>query len=386
MTGAPGAIDMKGRSMAIPILGWHGLGESYTTVERYREMAAAGFTHNLFSWPDTAAALAALDAAHRAGMKLFVQTPAVHQRPQDVVPHVRNHPALAGYNITDEPSADAFEKWGRIVREVRRLDPRHPCYINLFPTYAAPGSQLGTATYQEYLDLFIRTTGVDLLSFDHYPVMENGLRKDFYQNLELVSATARREGLPFWAFALCTAITHAYPIPTLGHLRLQQYSNLAYGAQGLQYFTYVTPIPGAEAFHDGPIETDGRRTGVYDLVARFNVELHARAWVFDGATVESVGHTGQDLPVGTRRYVPADPIRRVELSGQGALVSRLRHGSRRSLVIVNRDYASPAQLVVEWDGQRTLHQVDTAGRIGELAGSSLEQTLEPGHACILSWT
>ena len=33
-----------------------------------------------------------------------------------------------------------------------------------------------------------------------------------------------------------------YPHPTLATLRLQMFSDLAYGAQGLQYFTYWTPV------------------------------------------------------------------------------------------------------------------------------------------------
>jgi hypothetical protein len=370
--------------MTIPILGWHGLGEGYTSVERYREMAAGGFTHNLAGWSDTAGALAALDAAHQAGMKQFIHTGALIDKPQAIVPHIRNHPALAGYNVTDEPSADAFEKWGQVVRRIARLDPRHPCYINLFPTYATPGSQLGTATYQEYLDQFLQTAGVDLLTFDHYPVMEKSLRKDYFENLELVSATARREHLPFWAFALCTA-HKPYPVPTLGHLRLQQYSNLAYGAQGLQYFTYTTPTPGTWDFHEGPLETDGRRTPVWDLVARFNAELHGRAWVFDGAAVESVGHTGAQIPKGTRPYAMAEPIRHVELGGVGALVSLLRRGRRRSLVVVNRDHTQPAELAVEWDAATPMHLVDRFGGVCEASGGGHKQTLEPGMACILCW-
>jgi len=33
-----------------------------------------------------------------------------------------------------------------------------------------------------------------------------------------------------------------YPQPEMSHLRIQAYTNLAYGAQGLEYFTYQTPV------------------------------------------------------------------------------------------------------------------------------------------------
>jgi len=370
--------------MAIPILGWHGLNAQHETLEKYREMAAAGFTYNLSGWPDVAAALRALDLAGQAGLKQFVHVKGLMDSPGQVVGAIKHHPALGGYNLTDEPAADQFEKLGQLVRQIQSLDDQHPCYINLFPTYAAPGSQLGAPTYQDYLDLFLQHVPVEFVSFDHYPIMEKSLRKDFFLNLELVAATCRRAGNPFWAFALCTA-HKPYPVPTLGHLRLQQYSNLAYGAQGLQYFTYLTPTPGTWDFHDGPIETDGRKTAVYDLVRQFNQELRNVLWVFEGAAVESVGHTGTKIPLGTQPYTPAEPIRRVELGGEGAVVALLANQDRRHLMIVNRDFANPGELVVEWNPQAPIRQVDNAGRVCELPGASLARALEPGQACILSW-
>ena len=36
---------------------------------------------------------------------------------------------------------------------------------------------------------------------------------------------------------------YVYPVPTVAMLRLQMYSNLAYGAQGLQYYRYYIPKP-----------------------------------------------------------------------------------------------------------------------------------------------
>jgi hypothetical protein len=46
-----------------PVLAWGGPPEDQTTVERYRELAEAGFTHNLTSVSDADAAARALEAA-----------------------------------------------------------------------------------------------------------------------------------------------------------------------------------------------------------------------------------------------------------------------------------------------------------------------------------
>src|SRR5205085_7726197 len=68
-----------------------------------------------------------------------------------IVADYGKHPSLLAYFIVDEPSADAFAALGEVVAYLKQRDPKHPGYINLFPTYAAPDAQLGTATYDEYV-------------------------------------------------------------------------------------------------------------------------------------------------------------------------------------------------------------------------------------------
>ena len=147
---------------------------------------------------------------------------------------------------------------------------------------------------------FDQEVPLQLLSFDHYPIVGDHYRPDWYENLEIFSDEARKAGKPFWAFALATA-HDPYPIPDLSHLRLQMYSNLAYGAQGLQYFTYWTPGKNPNwNFHHGPIGLDGKRTDVYDKIKTLNTELQALSGVFLGAEVLSVRHTGRLDPTRNR--------------------------------------------------------------------------------------
>src|SRR5206468_594439 len=180
------------------------------------------------------------------------------------------HPALGGYFIRDEPSAADFAALARSVKRIRAVDPRRPCYINLFPNYAT-SAQLGVPTYQEYTDRFVAEVPVPFLSFDNYPVTAGGLRPGWYENLEVVARAARKARKPFWAFAL--AVAHGpYPVAQVEHLRLQAFSNLAYGAACLQYFTYWTPKSTEWNFHQAPVE-EGKRTAVYPRVNQVNAEV-----------------------------------------------------------------------------------------------------------------
>jgi len=165
----------------------------------------------------------------------------------------------------------------------------------------------------------------------------------WYENLELFSAEMRRRNKPFWAFALATShinppIGH-YPAPTTGFMKLQQYSNLAYGAQGLQYFTYWTPHFGKPMyFHDGPINGKRKRSPVFDRVREVNRELQARAFVFLGAKVQKTRHTGTEIPPGTKRLdkLPSF-VTTLETPDGGAVVSHLINKGTEYLVVVNRE-------------------------------------------------
>lgn len=265
--------------------------------------------------------------------------------------------------------------------KIIRYDKKHFCYLNLFPNYASE-EQLGTKTYQEYVDLFIKEVPVRFISFDHYPVLGDSLRANWYENLEIISEAARRSEKPFWAFAL--SVAHGkYPIPTVAQLRLQVFSDLAYGAQAIQYFTYWTPYDTTWNFNNGPVTTEGKRTVVYDRIRQVNKEIECLSYIFSGARVISVGFTGS-LPMGIRPVgsLPTQ-IKTLRTEGTGTLVSQLENGENSYLVIVNRDFRNPVTLYIDCD--KTVDRILKDG--SEVAGGAHRQVLEidPGDILIYTW-
>jgi hypothetical protein len=223
------------------------------------------------------------------------------------------------------------------------------------------------------------------LSFDHYPILRKGLRGEWYENLEMVARLARDLEKPFWAFAM--SVAHAeYPIPTVANLRLQVFSNLAYGAQMIQYFTYWTPLPpSALKFNNAPIDIHGNRTLVYDRVRQLNEEIRVLSGVFRGARVVHVGHTGDALPFGTQRFRHGSPIRSVRTEGVGAIVSILERESRRFLVIVNRDFSKPMPIAIHFDGTTIPSLVGKDAVARSLSGEQFNTLVAPGDVSIISW-
>jgi hypothetical protein len=379
LPGSSGAPPAAGR---VPVLAWLGPPAEETTPERYRELAGAGFTRNFSTFPDAAAMQKALDVAHAAGIQQFVSIPELATDPEGTARRFKGHPALAGYHLRDEPNAADFPALAQWVKRIQSVDPEHGCYINLFPNYASP-AQLGTPTYAAHVERFLAEVPVPYLSFDHYPVTAGGLRPGWYENLEIIARAAKNAKKPFWAFAL--AVAHdPYPIAQLEHLRLQVFSDLAYGAECIQYFTYWTPKSTIWNFHEGPLESDGRRTAIYDRVKQVNGEIQGLAGVFVGSKVMSVGHTGTP-PKGTEAYHPVAPITGVRTGGEGAVVSLLSKGKRRFLAVVNRDYKAAMSLSVTFDGSTSVREIrkDRSTRAAGQDGYS--GRVAPGDIAVLAW-
>ena len=370
----------------IPILAWIGVPQEETTVARYQEMRESGININFSSFTNVEAMAQALKIAQKTGVKMIISCPELKSEPEKTVKQFMHHPAVAGYFLRDEPGRKDFKELSDWAKRIQSIDDKHYCYLNLLPNYANE-DQLGVKTYREYVNTFIKEVPLQLLSFDHYPIIgetSESIREHWYENLEIFSDEAAKANKPFWAFAL--TVSHGpYPIPTLAMLRLQVYSDLAYGAQGIQYFTYWTPKDTQWNFHNGPITLESKRSEVYDKIKVMNGEIQKLAPVFLGAKLVSVAHTGKNIPVGTKRLVSLPkPIQVLETEGLGAVVSVLEKGTDSFLVVVNRDMVKTMKLTIKGDST-----VDKVLKDGSLVPADTYMStivVEPGDVAIYRWS
>jgi hypothetical protein len=370
-------------SNQLPVLAWMGVPASETSEARFAEMKNLGITMNFVHYPNISALEKALVVGAKTGVKIVASCPELLSDTENTVKRIMNHPALAGYYIRDEPSTELFAELGDWVRKIRTVDDKHFCYLNLFPTYASK-EQLGAASYTEYVELFVKEIPVQFISYDHYPLMKNRVaNKDYYENIEIIRKIAEKEKLPVWAFGLSTAF-HEYAVPTIGELKFQIYSVLAYGSQAIQYFTYWTPPSTTWDFHHAPISVDGRRTITYDRVKAVNDEVQRLSAVFVGSKVVSLGHTGDKLPQGVLRLhtLPA-PVTVLETQGEGAIVSLLEKGDDQYLVIVNRDHKNPMNLV--FGAEKHVMKVLKDGTLVPASAYANSMEVDAGDAVIYTW-
>lgn len=337
----------------IPILGFIGAYSAGHRLEDYRAMRDAGFDVSVDGYDSIGEITLSLNRARQVGIKLMVAGRQIMDFPAETAEAIRNHPALFGYMLGDEPRMADFDTYKHRYHAIRAADSTHLCYQNLFPYY---GDELletiGAASYEEYLRKFSEIP-LPQISFDFYPVWDYDIRPTWYYTLEAVRRESLRTGVPFWAFVLSTPHV-GYPQPTLEMLRLQIYSNLAYGAQAIQYFTFRTPPPDdTYDYHNGPITLEGQKTETYNIVRDMNRELHEVIPFFDGCTVERVGHL-LEVPLGTERFNGAPRgLRRLKVVGtRGAVVSVLRQGDKRYLAVVNKDFETDLRVDIAFSSPR----------------------------------
>lgn len=334
----------------LTIMGTSCLTPDDLTVEDFRTFREAGFDVWTSDFWTPERAMRSLDMAQQAGVRCMVHLGNLLREPETFVPMLQSHPALYGYYLADEPKTPAMTQLGRVAQQIARLDSLHPCYVNLVPNYAPQQVRdFGADNYAQYLMQASSLMGLRQLSFDFYPVLDdNTLRPTWFETLELVRAESLRTKRPFWGYILSNS-HGTYARPTLQNMRLQAYANLAYGAQALQYFTYLTPdrSVGFE-FRDAPIDARRRKTRTYQMVQQLNRELHQVGRLFMGATITDVHHLGTH-PQGTRslRRAPSGLRRLTARGGQGVIVSQMNKGGEAYVVIVNKSPHQAVQLELQ---------------------------------------
>jgi hypothetical protein len=314
-------------------------------ADRYRDIAAANFTLVIGGFG------AGTPENVREQLKLCetYDLRAVVARAGLKPEELPESPACWGYMLRDEPNTAAFADLRKDVDAIRAARPKRFGYVNLFPNYANE-QQLGAKTYDEHVARFADEVDTDVLSMDHYPMMQPKAdsRASYCANLEVLRQHALRKGVPFWNFFNSMPFGPHFD-PTEHSLRWQIQTSLAYGAKGLLYFCYWTPR-GDEFPKGGAIITaDGRKTRHYDQARRLNAAVKAM-----GPTLMRLTSTGVCRASGasaTLEALQGTPLRKLEGTATAEyLLGNFRHADgRRALLLNNYDYLYTAWPTVEFD-------------------------------------
>jgi hypothetical protein len=405
-----------------PIGVWTPPPPSETTPARYGEIAAAGFnfviggngvtTGPTPNDPDTDLHQRALDAAVANNLRFLITDNILQNavngevspnRQRDVTQRIERlleryglSPALAGLNLYDEPNSRLFSILGYAKGELQKLAPEQLPYVNVWPSHTAPRA-LGARTYKKYLNRYFSTVSPPLLSFDHYPLLSKGITSDYFYNWSVIRNFSRQFGVPSWGFIQSVGFDGRRVglarrrTPDKNEIFWQINVGLAYGAKGIQYFTYWTPDDPKTKFNDALVTRNGQLTPRYEYATEANDYLMKVGKKLLSLKSESVVHARvKRLPRGAQPFKADFWVRAV--GGNPIILGRFSNpdaATEQYLLVVNRSSAnaSISQLTMS-DSVTEVYELNTeTGEFGldpvDLQGTPprvLRVELGPGRA------
>lgn len=221
--------------------------------------------------------------------------------------------------------------------------------------------------YERYLKAIKDKFKPSLLSIDIYPITKSKLGKyiildRYYYILEAVGNFSAQYKVPFWMCMLCNqfnsynddgSINAEFPKPTEGILRFQALNALAYGFQGLVFWTYPlhtnnmkdNPNGGAqilvEEFLDAPY-VDGHTTEIWDNCKAIIPEIKQYGKELLGAKFQEARHvygplSGDPYKETTKFESSIGCVVDASSNGQGFVITHLKKENYNYMAIVSHD-------------------------------------------------
>lgn len=186
----------------------------------------------------------------------------------------KDHPAIWGIDIGDEPSALDFPYYGKVYSNVNKLFPNQIPYLNLYPNYASVSensdkqtvNQLGTPTYREHIAQYCKNVPADYICYDFYLYSIDVPRA--YENLRIVSDACLGTKRSMWIVLQVNSKDEKQWISE-NELRFQAYTAMAFGAENIIWACYTEGW-----WHNQVLDGKGNKTQQYDKLKKVNAELH----------------------------------------------------------------------------------------------------------------
>lgn len=149
------------------------------------------------------------------------------------VTQFKDHPAVFGWALMDEPTPAAWEDLKRAFIEIRKIDPNHPVFITMNSNF--------------------ETTGrfADAISADSYPYGFSPFTTTDFKNVDKVVDIARNRKP---VYDLLQAFDYRNSYPTASEMRSMMYQNFWAGAEGI----------GIYSWKDSGRNEDGTAIPIYD--------------------------------------------------------------------------------------------------------------------------
>jgi hypothetical protein len=290
-----------------------------------------------------------------------------------------SYPSFAGFSLLEDTEPWAYGQLNATVSAMRSANPYYLRYSNLPP---------GTGpSYQASVVAYAGQTTAQMLSFDRYPLWSDGSNDpDYVNNWADMRAAANQVGLPVWGY-IQTLGFDGHRSPSYDDIAWQVNTSLAYGAKGVQYFTYWQPGPDRGNFQAAMIDSLGRKTQHWYDVQDINTSVLAGIGnQVKAMKSESVTHANETAtPARSARFGPDNYV--TDASGDAVVLSRFvdKNGDRW-LLVVNRSNHTAAKATVKLRSSSVaaVSQFDTKSRktTAQRDPGGISVSLRPGASAL----
>ncbi len=246
----------------------------------------------------------------------------------------------------DEPRTEQFPELVTDRKRIAALIPGAAYFNNLYPVYGPFGSN---DDYLAHLVAYRDTLKPRMVTYDYYGLHAKSpiYSIDWWTNLYDFQEVFGKSDIP-WGVIMVAMQFGPNRNPTEGELRWQAFTALAYGARILGWFTFQEAITSEFQSIDSPIRRDGTRSKNYALIRKINGEILQL-----GPTLLRLKNTGtfhsDPLPPRPDWVFPLKDSKFVRGVSGGNLVAGEfvdPENSKSYLLLVNRDFAAPAQMKI----------------------------------------
>jgi hypothetical protein len=391
-----------------PIGLWWPPPTAMTTVYRYQEIAEAGFNFVVGRYGQTDDTnRKALEVAAQSNLRFILQDDRVNEivrrtsgltdikaalrlRVQELLGLFGGYQALAGVLLYDEPSSADFEVLGAGAQKLRELAPEQLPYVNLYSARSLNGT--GAPTYADYLERYVNKVNPPFLGFSHYPLMDGTkITGDYFYNWALIRRYSLRFGIPSWIFIQSIFFDNDgkdgppfHRRPNEAEIRWQVNVGLAYGAKGMQHFTYWTHQNSVKnKYGEALISASGERTALYRYAKGTNRYLKIVGKVLLPLVSESVTHARESsLLHGATAFKGDRYVKSV--GGSPVILGKFRKpgvANERYLFVANRWFGRQADTrLTLTDFVNSVFEYNVGQRRFERVSRNLQPTLAPGGA------
>lgn len=265
---------------------------------------AAGDSETLFFPEYNAEAIAKLNFFRDKGIQIYVNTCSRDAASFQKISSFGKHSGVIGMSY-DEPTKAEIDEIAKYVDYFNQNGNGKNMLVNLFPSFTSSVKsdfgKLYNTTQQKY-ELYLQyycdnvlsklTSGEKWLSADRYLLTydKNGkkcLDNGWLADVQSVAKVAKNYGAKtnFFVQTMAYGATNGVAsgaqegsrdrVPTYNDIRLQEYSLMAFGYDGISLFCYGSPAAGGEfsLSQTGIIDRNGNKTETYKAVKKANNEL-----------------------------------------------------------------------------------------------------------------